>query len=389
MDTRFTLPGSPPHQAEGAVRTAPKPAPRRVAHLPEADLVRAAAAVLVVVIHCIPWPAQNHGLAHTVYPDAGVLARVSVPLFVVLSGILLAHTQRYRAPTPAREFWGRRLRRTLLPWVPWAAIYFVLTVRFQGMSPLPTQSWGWWTGGAGHLYFLLLIPQLYLLYRFWPKSARGATAAMGVALGVQLAAQLARVLLPFHGGWGQILMLDYGFEEAPFWVGYFGVGIVLGLRPEWRRSLARRGWVAAALTVPAAMLLLAGLPGRVAAHWGAWVGGTGAFLRPSLVLLTVVVFADLWALAPHLRRWVGPAVERSVRSLSRNSLGVYIIHPAFLLASGPLLEIAPQPLSLQEPFPESLLPLSLLVTSATVLGWAASALLARWQLTAWTVGLGT
>ena len=147
--------------------------------------------------------------------------------------------------------------------------------------------------------------------------------------------------------------------------------------------------MAAALTVPAAMLLLAGLPGRVAAHWGAWVGGTGAFLRPSLVLLTVVVFADLWALAPHLRRWVGPAVERSVRSLSRNSLGVYIIHPAFLLASGPLLEIAPQPLSLQEPFPESLLPLSLLVTSATVLGWAASALLARWQLTAWTVGLGT
>jgi surface polysaccharide O-acyltransferase-like enzyme len=389
MDTRVALPGSPPQQAEGAVRTAPKPAPPRVARLPEADLVRAAAAVLVVVIHCIPWPAQNHGLAHTVYPDAGLLARVSVPLFVVLSGILLAHSDRYRAPTPAREFWGRRLRRTLLPWVPWAVIYFVLTVRFQGMAPLPTQSWGWWTGGAGHLYFLLLIPQLYLLYRFWPKSARGATAAMGVALGVQLAAQLARVLLPFHGGWGQILMLDYGFEEAPFWVGYFGVGIVLGLRPEWRRSLARRGWVAAAVTVPAAMLLLAGLPGRAAAHWGAWVGGTGAFLRPSLVLLTVVVFADLWALAPHLRRWMGPAVHRSVRSLSRNSLGVYIIHPAFLLASGPLLEIAPRPFSLQEPFPESLLPLSLLVTSSTVLGWSASALLARWRLTGWTVGLGT
>ena len=386
METRVTLPSSPPRGAESGVSTIPRPRVATAAHLPEADLVRAAAAVLVVLIHCLPWPAQNQGLAHSVYPQAGLLARVSVPLFVILSGLLLAHSSS--ASASARQFWGRRLRRTLLPWLPWAGIYFVLTVRFQGMSPLPSQSWGWWTGGAGHLYFLLLIPQLYLLYWVWPKSARGATLAMVVAIGVQLGAQLARVLLPLHGGWGQILMLDYGFEEAPFWVGYFAIGVVLGLRPEWLRSFARRGWVAAALTIPAAILLLAGLPGRVAAHWGPWVGGTGAFLRPSLLLLTVVVLADLWALGSYLRKWAGLAVERSVRSLSRNSLGVYIIHPAFLLASGPLLEVAPRPLSLQEPFPESLLPLALLVTSSTVLGWASSALLARWRLTGWAVGLG-
>lgn len=388
METRVALLGSPRREAEGGCRPAPKPVGPRTTHLPEADLVRAAAAVLVVVIHCLPWPAQSQGLAHAVYPGAGLLARVSVPLFVVLSGLLLAHSHRCRSTPSARQFWSRRLRRTLLPWVPWAIIYFVLTVRFQGMSPLPGQSWGWWTGGAGHLYFLLLIPQLYLLYWIWPKSARGATVAVMIAVGVQLGAQLARVLLPIHGGWGQVLMLDYGFEEAPFWVGYFGVGIVLGLRPDWLRAPASRGWVAAALTIPAAILLLAGLPGRVAVHWGPWVGGTGAFLRPSLVLLTVVVLADLWALAPHVRRWAGQAVARGIRSLSRHSLGVYIIHPAFLLASGPLLEVAPRPISLQEPFPESLLPLALLVTSSAVLGWASSALLARWRMTGWAVGLG-
>ncbi len=387
MKTRVLLPESRPRGAEGGARTVRDPGRAKAAHLPEADVVRAAAAVLVVVIHCLPWPAQNQGLAHSVYPQAGLLARVSVPLFVVLSGLLLAHASR--ATASARQFWGRRLRRTLLPWIPWAVIYFVLTVRFQGMSPLPAQTWGWWAGGAGHLYFLLLIPQLYLLYWLWPKSARGATVAMVVAIGVQVGAQLARVLLPLHGGWGQILMLDYGFEEAPFWVGYFGIGIALGLRPEWLRSLARGGWVAAALTVPAAILLLAGLPGRVAAQWGPWVGGTGAFLRPSLLLLTVVVLGDLWALASHLRKWAVPGVEWGVRSLSRNSLGLYIIHPAFLLASGPLLEVAPQPLSLQEPFPESLLPLALLVTSSTALAWASTALLARWRVTGWAVGLGS
>ena len=90
MDTRVALPGPPPRQAECAGR----PGPRTVARLREADLVRAAAAVLVVVIHCLPWPAQSQGLAHTVYPEAGLLARVSVPLFVVLSGLLLAHSER-------------------------------------------------------------------------------------------------------------------------------------------------------------------------------------------------------------------------------------------------------------------------------------------------------
>ncbi len=387
MKTRVLLPDSRPRRAESGATAVRNPGMATAAHLPEADVVRAAAAVLVVVIHCLPWVAQNQGPAHSIYPQAELLARVSVPLFVVLSGLLLAHASGATAST--RQFWGRRLRRTLLPWIPWAVVYFVLTVRFQGMSPLPAKTWGWWAGGAGHLYFLLLIPQLYLLFWFWPKSARGATVAMVLAIGVQVAAQLARVLLPLHGGWGQTLMLDYGFEEAPFWVGYFGIGIALGLRPEWLQSLARRGWVAAALTVPAAILLLAGLPGRVAAHWGPWVGGTGAFLRPSLLLLTVVVLGDLWALASHLRKWAGRGVEWSVRSLSRNSLGLYIIHPAFLLASGPVLEVAPQPLSLQEPFPESLLPLALLVTSSTALGWASTALLARWRLTGWAVGLGS
>lgn len=375
----------------GGESAAPSPAvredrPATPGRLGQADLVRAVAAVMVVAIHCLAWPAQATGLAHLVYPAVGLLARVSVPLFVMLSGLLLAHS--HPQPGPAKHFWAGRLRRTLVPWVLWAGVYFLLTVRFQGMSPLPAQSWGWWAGGAGHLYFLILIPQLYLLYRVWPRSEWGAWLAMTLAVAVQLGMQFARIMLPLHGGWGRALFLDYGFEEAPFWVGYFGIGVALGRSVErirWRGPLV---WLAAALTAPAAALLLAGLPGKVAAHWGPWVNGTGAFLRPSLLLLTTLVFVDLWALGTVLERWVGPLVQQGVRSLSRNSLGVYIIHPAFLLASGPLLEGAPRPLSLQEPLPESLLPLSVLVATATSLGWASSEVLGRWPLSRWTVGLG-
>lgn len=375
-------PSGAPAAGIGPRSAAPGPRPGR---LEQADLVRAAATLLVVAIHCLAWPAQARGAAATVYPAAGLLARVSVPLFVVLSGLLLAHAHpRIRSPG---QFWSRRLRRTLVPWALWAGIYFGLTVGFQGMSPLPSQSWGWWAGGAGHLYFLLLIPQLYLLYLLWPKSGWGVWLALGGALAMQLGVQLARVLLPVHGGWEGAATLNYGFEEAPFWVGYFALGITLGLHQGRLPQALRSGWLAAALTGASAAVLLLGLTGTVATHWGPWVNGTGGFLRPSLVLLTAAVFLDLWLLEPRLRAWAGERFSAPVRSLSRNSLGVYIIHPALLLALGPLLEVANRPLSLREPLPTSLLPLSLLLAAATSLAWAASSLLGRSRVAAWTVGL--
>ena len=350
----------------------------------QADWVRAAAAVLVVVIHCAPWPSHATPAAQALYSDIDLLARVSVPLFVVISGLLLAlHYPRIDSPV---RFWQRRLKRTLLPWVLWAAIFFALTVGTGGMSADPAQSWGWWTGGAGHLFFLILIPQLYLLYLIWPESHRGSTWALLISVAVQLTLQLARVWLPIHGGWGKILLLDYGYEEAPLWVGYFGLGVFLGLRAGRLPRPSHFRWLAAPLTVGAALLLLAGLPGKIAVNWGPWVHGTGAFLRPSLLLLTAVVLYDIWAVAPAANKLGGALVRRAVHGLSQNSLGIYIVHPIWLLGAGPLLEVMPRPLSLQEALPWSLLPMALLVLSSTAFGVAGASALAKTRYTAWAVG---
>lgn len=353
-------------------------------HLGQADLIRAAATLLVVVIHCAPWPSHATSSAGSVYGALSLASRVSVPLFVVLSGMLLAYT--HRQVGPAREFWRQRLRRTLLPWLPWAVIYFVLTVLFSGMSANPSQDWGWWTGGAGHLYFLILIPQLYLLYLVWPKTTRGAATAAVAAVLVQVTVQLLRVALPIHGGGGEILLLDYGVEEAPFWVGYFAIGVLLGLNPAWLARGGRWRLLALPLTGAAVELLFLGLPSRIATHWGPWVHGTGGFLRPSLLLLTALVFYDLWLVGSLSLVRDRPVLRHGVASLSRHSLGTYIVHPSFLLAAGPLLEIAPWPLSLQEPLPWSLLPFALLVIGALTFGWAVTALLASRRISAWSVG---
>lgn len=352
----------------------------RAAWLSGADLVRSVATLLVIIIHCAPWPSHATSAASNFYQTMSLASRVSVPLFVVLSGLLLAH--RHPRVTDPASFWARRLARTLLPWLVWAGVYFGLAVIFQGMSPDPRVTWGWWAGGAGHLYFLLLIPQFYLLYLIWPRGRVSSVVAAILAVVVQVGLQLARVMLHL-GSWQAPLLLDFGFEEAPFWMGYFGIGVLLGLHPEWlawRSRWALLGIPGFALSL---VLVAAGLPGRAAVNWGPWVHGTGGFLRPSLLLLTVVALLGLWGLGSVRLQ---AAAGRTVRGFSRRSLGVYIMHPAFLMAAGPVLEVAPRPFSLQEPLPWSLIPFTVLVVVVGAAGWGATALLARGRGTAWVVG---
>lgn len=358
--------GSPP----GGAGSAPGRRPWQF----EPDLVRFIGLLMVVVIHCAPWP-QTAGL----YATLGLLSRPSVPLFVILSGLLLAPGLPERART--RPFWYRRLSRTLAPWLLWALVYFGLDVAFEAMPPGWSQSWGWWAGGAGHLYFLLLIPQLYLLLLVWPRTRRAQLMLTLAALALQTTLQLMRTLLPIHGGLWHLVVLDFGFEEAPFWVGYFALGLLLGCALP--RLLRARGPLVAyaAALVGAAALLLADPLNAAAVHGGPWLQGTGAFLRPTLPLLTVAVFLASFRVAA----WLLP-LRRVVESVSRHALGIYIIHPAILMATGPLLQVAPGPLSLEQRLPGSLLPFGVLLLACLGGGWAATRLIATWRPASWAVG---
>ncbi len=347
-------------------------------------MVRAVALLLVVVIHCAAWPAQRSGAPHLLYPGLTLASQVSVPLFVVLSGLLLSHVGG--GQTRRWAFWRRRLGRTVGPWVCWAAVFFAIAVLGAHMSPNPVRTWGWWAGGAGHLYFLLLIPQLYLLLLVWPRGRRASAVALVVAGAVQVGLQLLRVLAPLHGPAATIL-LDFGFEEAPLWVGYFALGIFLGRHQGWLGSGARWAPAVLALAVASEVVLFVGPVGLIARHWGPWVGGTGAFLRPTLLLTTALVFTLLWWAAPALLGRGGRGMRRVVAEGSRHSLGIYIVHPLFLLVVGPQLQRAPAPLSLEQGLPGSLLPFAVLVAGAAVSGWWVSRLLAASRWTAWTVGV--
>ncbi|MDR0360533.1 MAG: acyltransferase [bacterium] len=327
-----------------------------------ADAVRALALLCVIAIHADHWPLQDAGADRAVWSGVDQLARVAVPWFVMLSGCLLAYQER----GPARAFLGRRLGRSLVPWAAWVPVYALVGLFLTAEIP---HDWadlgGWLELGAGHLWFLVLIPQLYLVALVWPRTPRGTALAGAAALLVQVGVGIYRLYAPGDGPL-QGVLLPFGFELGVCWIGYFGVGAALGARLA-RGSLRWPAWPFWLMVPPAAWLVLwVGAPG---AANPSFLQGTGAFLNPALPLIAVPSFVAVALTGDRVLAAHGRLRAVTVR-LSELSLGVYIVHEALLYVPGRLLA----PL-LQRDLPVSLVGFGLLVAVALGLSAVATRLL--------------
>lgn len=289
------------------------------------DAVRAVAMIAVVCIHASAWGPRQP------FAGVGLLARFSVPAFMVLTGVVLAYQHAGRGL--GVRFMRRRLSRSVLPWLVWAPLFIVFDVVTGTLDASSTAVGNFVAQGAGHLWFLLLIPQFYVLFLLWPRRHRWALA--GLALLLQTALCLVRIYLALPG-WQSQVMLTYSSELFPFWIGYFALGTALGdslrhpgvLRRAasvWRWRLA----CAAALGTAAGGYLVLTLRYPGAPYASSFLKGTGAFLNPALPLLVLSASALLALTMPPLmkRSWL---LLRAVSLLSEQSLGVYIVHPILI-----------------------------------------------------------
>lgn len=298
-------------------------------HLAWPDLVRCVGVIAVIAIHTSAW-FPSHG----VYATVGSLARVSVPLFVLLAGLVIAY--RYSAGVgPPGRFLHKRAMRTLLPWLFWAPLYFVASFTFLGeISPGLAAAAGWWSQGAGHLYFLLIIPQLYVAYLLWPRGERWAAWLAVAAICFQLGISAFRLYGTLPVPWAETLLLDNAFELFFFWIGYFALGVLVGRRIARGRWGSRVSWKLRLLSLFAfgGALALYGLLPMTSALHGQFAGGTGAFLTPTLfpAVCATTWLCFCWVDILLARR----VVARAVAGISKHSLGIYIVHPLVLFGIG-------------------------------------------------------
>ena len=293
--------------------------------LPGADALRAAALLAVVAVHTAAWgPAVP-------FQAIDRIARFCVPAFVLLTGTVLAY--RYTGRPLGAGFARRRLARTLFPWLVWMPVFMWFDIVLGALTPRTSSVTGFLAQGGGHLWFLLLIPQFYLLFAVWPRRQRWAIAAAALALQTALCFIRLYVALP---GWQSQVMLTYANEIFPFWIGYFAVGVAVGdsmRRPGvLRRALNLWRWrlagLAAVATAGTGYLVLT-LPFPRAAQGPEWLTGTGSFLNPVLPFFVFAVGTVIaTGLPPLLRAW--RPLARTASVLSDESLGIYIVHPILL-----------------------------------------------------------
>jgi surface polysaccharide O-acyltransferase-like enzyme len=298
--------------------------------LPELDLLRVMALLGVLVIHAGAWitPAEAPVTAGAMAVVSS-LARFCVPAFVFASGFALFHAYRGRRLAPG-AFLRKRWLRTLLPWACCAPLFLALDFWRRDPAPEAEAVGRWLLQGGGHLYFLLLIAQLYLVFvlltRVGPRLAW--TAAGLVAL--QLALMAWRSYAPAPPGWLTWPGIHMAHEEAPFWAGTFALGCIAAA--EWPRLAGlSRWWPLAVLAAVVTGCLVLGegqLVGGVD-----WRQGNAAYLWPSRLAQTVS-----WCLAVL---WIGQrlrapgALQTAIGRLSQHSLGLYVLHPIVLDALGP------------------------------------------------------
>jgi surface polysaccharide O-acyltransferase-like enzyme len=289
-----------------------------------ADALRILATLGVIAIHVSTWFALDSNLNQYPYRVIASVSDWSVPAFVVLAGFLLA--RRYGQRRPGLAYGVRRARRTLLPWLVWAPLIFVFTLTTDQLAGGSTAIWSWWEAGAGHLYFLLLIPQLYLIFLLWPRNHRLIIAC--VAMAFQIGVSAFRLYGPSTSGGLDTVTIWYGFLFFPYWIGYFGIGVAMKEIADLLRT--RKVAVVAGTLLSLIGVWIALTVSYRGANSGAYAGGTGAFITPTMPVFVTGICLLFLCNAHAMRHLLNTGGRHLMHVLGQYSLGVYIIHPLVL-----------------------------------------------------------
>jgi surface polysaccharide O-acyltransferase-like enzyme len=301
------------------------------------DALRAVFVSAVVLIHvydpALLHPARYSPGEHFLLACYQVLTRVSVPGFVLLSGLLLVGSQEQRALR-----WGafvrRRVGRVLPAYLVWSAVY---ALRAGLRWPQAVESA--LTGTACyHLFFVPAILHLYLVFPLLRRLLARWSGSVRAALGACVLALALAPLVERGYGWARAALgtehllaryLAGGPLEALRWLPYFVCGIVLA---PWRGALlaphdppARRRWpVLVALAVVAGLVarnvrLIPTVPDgalTIASQTFSWAGPYSSLACAAMLVLVVSA----------LTRADAQRMVRALALLGPASYGVYLGH---------------------------------------------------------------
>lgn len=310
--------------------------------IPFIDYIRVVACFMVMLVHSSEnfYAADPSGLAGNVsmlanesnrfwvaFYDGGV-ARVCVPLFMIISAFLLVPMRRDMTMT---RFYSHRFKRILPPFISFLLLYTFLPLAWGGMTweqsmadfkllPFNFPSMG------GHLWFMYPLISLYLVIPVISPWLERATAKeervfLGIFAFTTLTPWLTRFVTPEL--WGACFWNEFtAFWYFSGYLGYLVLAHYIRVHIDWSRRKR--------LVVGATCFLL----GATFTAWSFWLKGT-----PGLLIETPMLEWSWEFCTPNLLVSTFGAfllftcIERPrkiITELARLSFGMYLMHLFFL-----------------------------------------------------------
>lgn len=309
----------------------------------ELDLLRALAAISVIVIHVTASPlvfGERGSGYHYAVTLANQFARFSIPAFIFVTGLVLFHNYTDFRTTNWLKYFRKRVVFVLIPYVFWSAGYFFLKQFFAQKNPgLQEAAVQFGTAllrgdSYYHLYFVVLVFQFYLLFPLLLPLFQGARRYMGWLTLLLLGLYLGYIYLSFYNikPWDSpLIQFIFRYQGRLFitWSGFFVLGAYCAFRLAGLRDfLTRFLWP---LTMGAGILLVAMVWEFYSrtANPGVDVAYAATSLRPLGVVFTAVTIFAVLALA---RRFAAGnrGLAKIAAFLSNQSYGIYLAHPLVL-----------------------------------------------------------
>ncbi len=245
------------------------------------------------------------------------LGRAGVPLFIMLSGALLLAPKK--ESESMREFYKKRWIRVGMPFVFWAAIYFLWDFLVNG-QPMTIDFIidGLLTGPYFHFWYIYMLFGLYLLtpiLRVVVAHARRSVLKLFLLVWLAGSAVLPilALLTPFR--------LDSNVLTVPLYVGIYVLGIYL-LDVRVKRSyLAALMVLGVALTATFTYALAATIGGATMYYFQDYSSATMMLTSASLFLL--LISYPLQSASPKTSGGIG---RRVLHVVSENTLAIYFLH---------------------------------------------------------------
>lgn len=312
----------------------------------QANLLRSLAILAIVALHVTSGQVNSNFYIFIL----NQAVRFASPLFIILSGMILCYIEMKRPSPSYGYFLKRRFSKVALPYVIWTFLYTLYTaIVIDDIF----QSFKWddavvffgafadhlMTGtGFVHLYFILIMIQLYAVFPFLLKWLRAHAASLVIVSFLITALCLTAIYL--H----QLGTIRLPSSRIPYvslslnWVFYFVLGIAVAEHQDRWMNRLRGKWMKVILFIACLgsfVILL--VDGKLTDTYAISV-------KPSTMLFAVCSFLFLYSIVfsikeSHLSSRIFTPFEATVNWIAKNAFLIYLLHPLCLgiLVRGSLL----------------------------------------------------